>query len=222
VSSPSIYTDTRSRTNIKEEDPLTEINLNHYITTKILAEKLTDEYAGQGLPIVTLRPQGIIGAGDPSIFPRILRSAKRGTLPKIGKGRTQLDLTYVDNVVHGLICAAQSDACCLGQKYNITNGEPVELYATIQWLLDELKIDFKWKPLSTKKALFLATLMENIYGLLSTRFEPPLTRYTVCTFAYDRTLDISKAKSELRYEPQVPVKQALNHVLQYFREDAHG
>ncbi len=222
VSSPSVYTDLQSKLNISESEKLPTLNLNHYIKTKKMCEVIVDKYVNDHqMPVITIRPQGIIGEGDPSIFPRILKIAKKGFLPKIGNGKTILDLTYVDNVVHGLICAAQADSKFLGQKYNITNGEPIELYSTLEKIMSDLKISFKWKILSEKKALLIGTILEKIFSVLPKNFEPPLSRYTVSTFAYDRTLDISKAKSDLKYQPLISMKEALDLCTTNMKKEIH-
>ncbi|MCB0350021.1 MAG: NAD-dependent epimerase/dehydratase family protein [Bdellovibrionales bacterium] len=222
VSSPSIYTDFISQLNVSEASSLPKNNLNYYIETKKIAENIVDDFYLKGLPAITIRPQGIIGAGDVSIFPRILRSARKGVLPKIGSGCTHLDLTYVDNVVEALICAASSDPRFNGQKYNITNDEPVELYSTIDGLLAQLGIAFKWRSLSVARALAIASALESVYGWLPKNFEPPLTRYSVCTFAFDRTLDISRAKSDLGYAPKISIEQGLCHVLDHYKGILRG
>ena len=223
VSSPSVYTELKDKLNIKEDSPLPEINLNHYIKTKKLCEIMVDKYVRDyNMPVITIRPQGIIGPGDPSIFPRLLKIAQKGILPKIGEGRTTLDLTYIDNVVHGLICAAQADSKTIGQKYNITNDEPIELYSTLEKIMGELEIKFKWKKLSQRKALFIGSALENVFSFLPKKFEPPLTRYSVCTLAYNRTLDLSKAKQDLNYQPIVPMQKALELCVQNMKRDLQG
>jgi nucleoside-diphosphate-sugar epimerase len=223
VSSPSVYTDLEDKLNIKEDSALPKINLNHYIKTKKMCEILVDRYVKEfKMPVITIRPQGIIGPGDPSIFPRLLKIAQKGFLPKIGKGKTTLDLTYIDNVVHGLICAAQADSKYLGEKYNITNDEPIELYSTLEKIMAELDIKFKWKNLSQRKALFIGRTLENVFSLLPKRFEPPLTRYSVCTLAFNRTLDLTKAKNELNYKPIVSMHKALELSVLNMKKDLQG
>jgi len=63
ISTPSIYVEDRSRSGIKESDPLPAEMVNTYAKTKLQAEKMIDGFVELGLPAITLRPQGISGRG---------------------------------------------------------------------------------------------------------------------------------------------------------------
>src|SRR5690606_17003853 len=69
ISTPSIYVERRSREDIRETDPLPPKSINHYARTKREAETWVDAANASGLQTITLRPQGIFGPGDTSIFP---------------------------------------------------------------------------------------------------------------------------------------------------------
>jgi hypothetical protein len=86
----------------------------------------------------------------------------------------------------------------------------------------ELDIKFKWKNLSQRKALFIGRTLENVFSLLPKRFEPPLTRYSVCTLAFNRTLDLTKAKNELNYKPIVSMHKALELSVLNMKKDLQG
>src|SRR5690606_28669858 len=90
-----------------------------------------------GLPSVILRPKAIFGPGDTTLLPRLVEAARQGRLPQIGDGRNLVDLTYVENVVHALLLALESDAA-LGKTYTITNNEHVSLWEVIRTVLAEL------------------------------------------------------------------------------------
>lgn len=210
ISSPSLYADTHPRFDVRENDRLPRSPLNHYILTKRLAEDEMDLAFTQGLPVVTLRPQGIVGPGDRAIFPRILRTAKKGFIPRIGHGQTWIDLTYVDNVVDAITLAIQSQQQSVGRKYNITNGEPVDLYELIAQLLQQLDISFRWKHLPFGLAYSIARTMEAACRFLFRNTEPLLTRYSVCVLGVSRTLNIEAARRDLGYEPRVSLQQALH------------
>lgn len=212
ISSPSIYVSTEDRFDIRESDALPNVEMNHYIRTKRLAEASIERACAHGFPAVVLRPQGIVGAGDPSIFPRILKAARRGRIPRIGRGRTQMDLTYVENVVDAVIAALNANPTVIGRKYNITNGEPVEIYEVIDKLMTDLEISYRWKDLSFKKAFAIAGAMEWGCRYLLRGREPLLTRYSVCVLGVSRTLNIEAARTDLGYQPQVSMAEAMKRV----------
>jgi nucleoside-diphosphate-sugar epimerase len=215
ISSPSLYVSTRDRLDIREDEELPDEALNHYIRTKRLAEGVIDSAVrDRGLPAITLRPQGIVGAGDRSIFPRILRTARRGMVPRIGPGVTRTDLTYVENVVDACLAALKAEPRFIGRKYNITNGEPADLYAVIDRLLRDLKIPYRWKSFSFKKAYRLATALEWTSRYVLMGREPLLTRYSVCVLGVSRTLNIEAARRDLGYRPRVSLDEAMRRVVE--------
>ena len=66
VSSPSIYAAPKDQLAIKESDAPEENNLNNYIRSKLASEKLFKDYPD--VPSIILRPRGLFGIGDTSIF----------------------------------------------------------------------------------------------------------------------------------------------------------
>jgi len=127
VSTPSFYFGYSSRTNVKETDPLPK-PVSNYAATKILAEQEIDEAFARGLATITVRPRAIFGPGDTVIFPRLISPLQSGRLPILGDGENVVDLTYIENVVDALLLCAESPTNTLGEKYNISNGEPVKIW----------------------------------------------------------------------------------------------
>jgi nucleoside-diphosphate-sugar epimerase len=212
ISSPSIYVEPRPRLDVKEDDPLPESRLNHYIATKRVAESLVQQAAREhGLNTLILRPQGLVGRGDRAIFPRILKAAQRGSIPRIGEGQTLTDLTHVENAVEAIVCALSAPASYKGRSYNISNGQPVEIYGFIEALMKRLCLDFRWRPLSFSTAYRIGQAME-WWSERITGKEPLLTRYTACTLGLSRTLNIDRARRELGYSPKHTMEQAFDEV----------
>src|SRR5699024_11894850 len=98
--SPSIYAGPRHATGITENEVDAGNRLNGYIRSKIAAEALLHRARREpGTPeIVTLRPRGIIGPGDPSLVPRLLAVEEKIGIPLFDGGRALIDLTSVQNV----------------------------------------------------------------------------------------------------------------------------
>lgn len=217
VSTPSLYVDRVSRVNIRESDPLPETGINYYSQTKLMAEDRVDQATREGLATVTIRPQGIIGPGDSAILPRLLKMAQKGVLPVIGDGDCMIDLTYVDNVVEALVCAMRAPDSAIGRKYNITNGEPVNIYSTLEGLFQALGFTYKKKNLSFGKAYAIAATIEFVCRNFLRSVEPILTRYNVCLLGRSRTLNIEAARRELGYEPRVPLQVGLERIIEDYR-----
>lgn len=217
VSTPSIYFDYNSRVGVKENDPLPE-PISNYAATKRLAEEEIDKGFAQGLAIVSIRPRAIFGEGDTVIFPRLLSRLKTGRLPILGDGENIVDLTYIQNVVDALLLCAESPVNTLGKTYNISNGEPVKIWELINRICDELNLPHPKRKISKRAAHTVASGIEFIYSLIPYSPEPPLTRVTVSMLANNTTLDISAAKNELGYKPNVSAEEGVQRFLRWWKE----
>ena len=215
ISTPSVYVERISKERIREEDPLPAEMINLYALTKLRAEEVIDQQTELGLPAITLRPQGIFGPRDQTILPRLIRVAKKGYFPVMNP-TLKIDLTYVDNVVEAIFCALTAPDECIGEKYNITNDEPVDQTSTLENLLKNLGYPVKPKLISADRAWKIAAAMEWVYRKFNLKGEPMITRYMVCTLAYSRTLNVEKAKRELNYHPKFSMKEGMERTLLWF------
>jgi nucleoside-diphosphate-sugar epimerase len=217
VSTPSIYFDYNSRMNVKENDPLPE-PISNYAHTKLLAEEEIDKGFANGLAVISIRPRALFGEGDTVIFPRLIPRLKSGRLPILGDGENIIDLTYIENVVDALVLCAESPASTLGKKYNISNGEPVKIWALVERICDELKYPHPTRKISYRTAHAAASALEFVYSLIPFSPEPPLTRLSVSMMANSTTLDISAARNELGYQPKVSVEEGVTRFLKWWKE----
>jgi nucleoside-diphosphate-sugar epimerase len=215
VSTPSIYFDYRDRLDIAEGDALPSSSVNAYAATKKMAEEAVDLAFSEGLPSITIRPRAIFGPHDKTLFPRVLKACQEGGIPSFRKKSPIVDITYVDNVAHALWLAINAPSSCLGQKYNITNGEPALLGSILELLFTELSI-----PLKTRRIPYpLAYSTAWAYELKSrlTGKEPLLTRYSVGVMAYSQTLSIEKARDELNYHPIISLNEGIKRYVDWLQ-----
>ncbi|MDB5101034.1 MAG: NAD-dependent epimerase/dehydratase family protein [Cyanobacteria bacterium RYN_339] len=215
ISSPTIYFDYREKHGVKETDALPTQGVNAYAVTKRLAEVELERAAPGGLRYVNFRPRGIFGPGDTAILPRIIRANAEGMVPLIGREDPLLDLTYVENVVDALIAAMDAPGV-EGKTYNLSNGAPVRLWATLASLFEQLGQPMRGRRMSYHGAMAAATLME-LAGRLRGK-EPVLTRYTVGVLSRGMTLDISAARQDLGYEPRVGMEDGMAHFVAWWKQ----
>lgn len=212
VSTPGVYNAYYDRYDIKESDPLPEKLINDYANTKLAAEKLLDN---ANLSHVIIRPRALIGRGDTVIMPRLIRALEAGRLRIIGDGETVMDMTAVSNVADAIWLGLNAEEEHCGEAYNITNGEPVKLWDEMRYVLEGLNLVLPQKKLSYKNAMRIAGTME--FFAKFTKKEPTLMRYSVSTLANSLTLDISKAKTKLGYEPKMTTRQAIDEFLDWYK-----
>lgn len=220
ISTPSVYFTYRDHYGIREEDPLPKKGVNAYATTKLEAEQLvlhaTKEH---GLETVLLRPRGLFGPGDTVLLPRLLAANEKRGIPIMRKTPFYLDVTYVENVADAVLLSLKASEQCLGEVFNITNGESVEFSKLLEALFTALDKPFRPFSLPFPLAYSLAWLSEGIGHL--TGQEPTLTRYGIGILSCGMTLDINKAKRLLGYEPAVSVEEGIHRFAQWWRAQ-HG
>ena len=212
ISSPSIYFDGSSRHLVKESDPLPQKFVNEYAKTKRQAEILLEK---SGIPYIILRPRALIGRGDSIIMPRLIRAYDEGKLRIIGNGNNKVDLTAVDNVVEAIILSIFAKDNAINQIYNISNDEPVLLWNSIENVLNALGKPMKKTKIPYKIAYTYARFLE-IKSRLINKQEPALTTYGVGTLALSFTLDITKAKQLLAYQPIKTTQQAIDEFVKWY------
>lgn len=216
VSTPSLYFAYDSRLNVSESDALADKQVNFYTQTKLLAEQAIDRAHQAGLPVITIRPRAIFGPGDRTILPRLISRLQQGRLRIIGDESNLIDLTYIDNVVDALLLCANAPSQTWGKKYNITNGEAVNLWRMVERLCSELNLPYPNQKIPFRIAFVLAYGMEIASRTLLNYKEPLLTRYTVSTLAKSATLDIRAARRELGYEPKISVEEGVERFITWW------
>lgn len=218
ISSTSVYFDFKDRRSIAEETSLPVNKANSYAQTKYLAEQEVLRIFRQGLPAVILRPRAIFGPGDTALLPRLLRVNNTRFFPEFKSDDGPLtDITHVDNVVQAICCALQAPEICNGQIYNITNGEPILLKATVRKLVQALGYTYHGKRLPFDLVKAYAYLSENFYKMFLPHREPPFTVYSVGLVAKDQTFCIDKARNELGYQPKISVQEGISDVINHWK-----
>ena len=215
VSTPSMYFEMSDRFNVKESDPLPSRLINAYAQTKRLAEL---ELENQEIPYVILRPRALTGRGDTVIMPRLIRAYDEGRLKIIGTGENIADLTSVANVADAIWLSLIAEGKALNETYNITNGEPVKLWESIADVLRKLGKEPPVKKVPMGVVTFIAGAME-LKSKLTNMNEPALTKYGVGTLAKSLTMDISKARELLNYEPRMTTSEAIDEFVIWYKEN---
>ena len=215
ISTPSLYFDFKDRFNIKESDPLPSRFVNDYSKTKRQAEIALEK---SNLPFVTLRPRALTGRGDTVIMPRLIKAFDEGKLKIMGKGNNIVDLTSVANAVDAIILSLHADGKALCQTYNISNGDPVNLWEKITLVLNKLNKKLPAKKIPEFIVKSAASIMERKSKMTNMK-EPTLTKYGVGTLTKSLTMDISKAKELLGYVPKMTTDQAIEEFVNWYSEN---
>jgi len=215
ISTPGLYFDFRDRLDIREDEPL-PAPANFYAATKAAAEVLVRQAGHLGSAVI-LRPRAIFGPHDNTLLPRLLRVARRGSLPLMRGGRAWLDLTYVDNVVDAVeLALEQPGTSPLGATFNISNGEPMQVGELFQVLAAAFGLRTRLRRVPYPMVDVAARVMEGL-ARLRPGWEPPLTCYSAGLLAFSQTLDLTSARQHLGYAPRIPLREGLARTAEWFR-----
>jgi nucleoside-diphosphate-sugar epimerase len=184
---------------VDETAPLRPDSKALYSSTKALAEQAVRGASGDGFEAVVLRPRFVWGVGDTTLLPGILELVDKGRFAWIGGGTQITDITHVDNVVEGLLLAAEQGRA--GQAYFVTDGDRVVFREFVSELIETQGVEPPTRTVPAAVAGPLAAATETVWRLLHLGGEPPATRFAVWVSSQECTIDISKARSELGYEP---------------------
>lgn len=205
VSTPSLYFRFNTKLNVREDEPTLRKFANEYARTKQQAEQIVDAAYVRGLDTITIRPRAIFGEGDNALMPQLFDVNQRLGVPLFRGGQAQMDVTYVDNVVHALMLCMDAPAQCLGEKYNITNGETWTFITLLQRIFAASGVELHVRRMPYRLIYVLASTLER---LIPAR-RLTLTRYTISVLAESQTLSIEKARRQLGYEPIVSVEEGI-------------
>jgi nucleoside-diphosphate-sugar epimerase len=200
-----------------ETMPYTTKFYNHYMETKLLAEKSVIEYHHKHkLPVTIIRPGILWGPGDTSIFPRLERLALKGLLIfKLGTGNNVLCLSYVPNLVDALLLAAdvKNPEC---QVYHITDEEKITSGAYFSAVTKAIGVQQPIIPTPLFILDIVASLFELGAKLLQLSRPPLLTRYGLYLWSCTFITTIAKAKKQLGYQQRVFFKEGIQQLAEWY------
>ena len=211
TSSPSvIYDGDADLMGVDESIPYPKKHQTYYQKTKAEAEQLVINACGDNLRAIVLRPHLIWGPGDTHFAPRIIERAK--LLRQVGDGKNRIDTTYIDNAAQAHILAAEkliAHKALSGRIYFISNGEPIYLWEMVNHILHAAGLPPVRKAIPKTVAYIVGAILEGIYSGLRIRSEPRMTRFLANELSRHHWFDISAARKDLGYEPQVSLEEGL-------------
>lgn len=231
TSSASVVYEGEDLRNGSEDLPFAARPMDSYTETKILQEKLVLEAngstssSGGGAPLMTvaIRPHGIFGPRDPQAVPTMVQACRSGKMKFIiGNGENLVDFTYVVNVVHGHVEAAESlisqNSVSCGQAYNITNDAPLPFWSFVSQVLEGLDYQPPKRKLPYWLVYFIAMVIQFFCVLLRplVTIRPTFTPMRVALAATHHYYSCEKAKKDFGYLPPVPFEEGVRLTLKHF------
>lgn len=220
TSTPSVVFNRKSIIEGDEALPYPKSFLCNYARSKTMAEKEILETNQVQLKTCAIRPHLIWGPRDPHIIPRLLERGRRRELKIVGEGENLVDVTYIDNVAHAHILAAENlhSSCeASGQAYFIGQERPVVLWQWINELFDKMNIPLVEKKVPLPVAYGVGALLESLYTILQKDSEPRMTRFLAEQLGTSHYFSHKKAKKDLNYTPTVSLEEGMDRLIHWLK-----
>lgn len=216
ISTTAVFYILDDQFDLTEDSPLPSPPANLYAGAKREAERLVREQCPDAL---ILRPRAIYGPGDTVLFPRILRAAAKGVLPRIVRpdgSAAVADMVYIGNLVHAI---ERSITLGVSGAINVTDACPQQTDRLLAGVLSRLGYPPPRLRLSVPVAMRMARVAEAISGPLRGWREPPITRFGVSAVAHSKTFDVTRMLSELG-PPLFTPEQGMNAFIDWQKAGA--
>ena len=191
-----------------------------YSSTKALSEQMVLAANHDQLATVSLRPHFIWGPGDRNLLPRVVAKARAGRLFRIGDDNKLVDTIYVDDAVSAHILAAiqlSPLSEIAGKAYFLSGDDPRPFWEIVERMLAAAGLGPVKKRVPKQVAYALAAVCEGTWRALRLPSEPPLTKFLVNTMTTSHWFDISAAKRELGWKPQVKIEDGMARVAHWIK-----
>ncbi|MGU3654669.1 3-beta-hydroxysteroid dehydrogenase [Mycolicibacterium sp. A43C] len=193
-----------------------------YTETKVVAEKFVLGQNGEhGMLTCSIRPSGIWGRGDQTMFRKVFENVLAGHVKVlVGSKNIKLDNSYVHNLIHGFILAAEHlvpGGTAPGQAYFINDGEPLNMFEFARPVVvacGRKLPNFRVSGRLVHKAMMGWQWMHFKYGIREPLVEP----LAVERLYLNNYFSIAKARRDLGYEPLFTTEQAMAECMPYYTE----
>lgn len=191
-----------------------------YTETKVVAEQFVLGQNGvEGMLTCAIRPSGIWGTGDQTMFRKLFESVIKGHVKVlVGKESVKLDNSYVHNLIHGFILAGEHlvpGGTAPGQAYFINDAEPINMFEFARPVVEACGERWPRMRVPAPAVHWAMTGWQRLhfkFGLPAPLLEP----LAVERVSLDNYFSIAKARRDLGYEPLFTTQQAMAECLPYY------
>ena len=185
-----------------------------YQATKLEGERLARDAGDRlGIPVTIARPSGIYGPGDRRLL-KVFRGVARGRFPMLGSGEISYHLTHIDDLVEGFRLCGEHPAA-VNRTYILAGGE----FTTLNQLVALIASVAGTRPPRVHLPVWPFWVAGAACELLCAPFglEPPIYRRRVDFYTKSRAFDITRARQEIGYAPQVSLRVGIARTLAWYR-----
>jgi dihydroflavonol-4-reductase len=186
-----------------------------YQETKLEGEQVAVATAQRvGLPLTVVRPGPIYGPGERR-FLKMIGGVAKGRFMLVGDGSPRLQMVYVEDLVRGIQLAGETPAA-IGKTYILAGEEAPTLNELVHQMADVAQVAAPRLRIPVWPVWMAGVICEAV--CVPFRVEPPIFRRRVKFFTSNRWFDISRARADLGFAPEISLRQGLIRTLQSYRQ----
>lgn len=214
-----IYVSSTAAMGLVKDNPITEKSkCNPYLpyqVTKFEVEELIRKKCKEGFPGIIVRPTKVYGINEPNYsYLTLAKLVKKGMFFKIGNGHNYTSNVYVSDFAQALVKLV--DGGVIGETYIITSDGSIDFIESGRIIAEELGVKLRVIKAPAWFMVFAATVEERFFNLIGKT--PIVTKRNILMTIQDRDYDISKAKKEIGYKPEMTMEQGIRTVIRWYKE----
>jgi len=212
ISSTAVY-------GVPKKHPLYEIDkrigVGPYGETKIIAEKICEEYRKKGLCVSIIRPKTFIGTERLGVFQILYDWVESGTrIPIIGNGKNNYQLLEVQDLVDAIYLTLTKDEKKANDTFNVGAKEYKTVYEDVTALCDYANSGAR----VMKTPAFAVKFLLRVFEMLKMS---PLYKWVYGTADTDSFVSIEKIEKNLGWKPKYSNSDALINSYQWYLDNKH-
>lgn len=215
TSTPSVVHGGGDVEGVDESAPYPDHFTAPYPDTKARAEQYVLGQADDGFATVAIRPHLVWGPGDTQLVPRIIERVRIGKVRFVGDGSNIVDTTFIDNAAAAHLNAfdrLDPAGPISGKAYFVAQDEPRPIRDIVNDLIGAAGLPPITKTIPAPIAYAAGSAAEWLYSRFRPDGEPPMTRFLAEQLATAHWFDLTAARTELGYVPEVSFREGVDRL----------
>ena len=197
------------------DEDTTPAPITPYGRSKLMSEEAVRVVADL-VPITIVRPPAVYGPRDYGVL-EFFKAVKGGMFPMIGRRDKRVSLVHARDLAGGIILAGESERA-IGRTYFISSEDDYSMLAVADLIAALMRKRLRTITIPRAVAYSMAIAAEAGAALLG---KPPVINRDKVTDLSQTgwTCSIERAKSELGYNPQVPIEDGLRETITWYKNE---